>query len=300
MDIYALERLPRRELYAALRQANPQMFELALQYLEAHVRNYRAPSISKTIWKSIRRFELSESQLKRLEDVALSYLHQPMGREFKPMCLTMAQIATEEFWSEVKQSLESDDLRVQINAYCLYPYSEGVHIGERQRIELKSIKRQLRANAIRRGRAPWAPYLSGEGLLDLLYEPDNWEEGHVVELDKPRQVEIYGPDWRINQELLKLDYAAMRPATMLPKLQQVLQTGDLIKYGYKSWFYAIYIMGRLQDERAVPILIEFLLKIDHKFDGPFKLHLKQRALAVLERLDTVEAKQAIVAYRQNK
>lgn len=135
-----LRELSPKELRHALRRADPALFEEVLQYLEADSIHFGSGYDKEVFWRYIRRYDLKEQHIKRLCAAALKYLERPMSREFQRMCLAMVYLGTTEFWEHVKAATESDNPRVQVNAYCLLPYADGVEAGERNRLELKSLK----------------------------------------------------------------------------------------------------------------------------------------------------------------
>lgn len=137
-----LRELSRKELRHALTRADPALFEEVLQYLEADSLHFGSGYDKELFWRYIRRYDLKEQHIKRLCAVALKYLERPMSREFQRMCLAMAYLGMTEFWEQVQAAAESDNPRVQVNAYCLLPYANGVEAGERNRLELKSLKQK--------------------------------------------------------------------------------------------------------------------------------------------------------------
>lgn len=135
-----LRELSPKELRHALTRADPALLEEVLQYLEADSFHFGSGYDKELFWRYIRRYDLKEQHIKRLCAAALKYLERPMSREFQRMCLAMAYLGTTEFWEQVKAATESDNPCVQVNAYCLLPYAGGVEAGERNRLELKSLK----------------------------------------------------------------------------------------------------------------------------------------------------------------
>lgn len=289
---YEIERIKRRDIRASMKRADPTMLETALEYLEVHSRNWGSGYIREIIWQFIRRYDLTSAQVKRLEHVALIYLERPMSREFKYMCLTMAHLATPEFWHKVEDLLDADNPQIQVNAYCLYPYSQSVYIGEKQRLELRHLKSEMMRPW--RRKHPRNSGISQEDLLNILFESENWIDSHVVELEEPSRVQISSSNPQNDKEFLKLDYSKLRSEVVLPKLNKVLQTGDMNVYTFEAWFYALHVLGQLKDIRAVPIIINFLTeKTDYKYLAVTKGILEKKALAILEQLGTPEAQKAI-------
>ena len=130
----------RKELRHALRRADPAVFQNAMRYLEDDPYRFGSGYIKQLIWENIRRYELSQSDVERLRRAALKYLHRPMSREFKPMCIAMAYLGDVSFWQQVQVATETDDPRAQVNGNCLLAYEQGVMAGERERMALRCAK----------------------------------------------------------------------------------------------------------------------------------------------------------------
>jgi hypothetical protein len=287
---YGFEQLRRRELRAALKRTDPTLLEPVLQYLKDDPRTFGSGYVKEIIWKYINRYDLQSDHVRRLEEAALKYLFRPMSREFKLMCQTMARIASQSFWQKVEEQLDSDNPWGQINAYCLFPYSEGITAGEKRRLELNSIRRSF-------WRYERLEYVTPEELLAKLREKENWIDGVVVEHASPRKAQIIGHVF--DEEFQRLDYTAMKSDVVLPKLREVLQTGTLNTWTYGTWSYALHLLARLNDINAVPILIEFLEnKVDYKLRDPENIGLGSNALRMLERFGTPEALEAVAKRRQ--
>lgn len=130
----------RKELRHAIKRAEPSIFEDILHFLEDDPMTFGSGYAKELMWQYIRRHALNESDIRRLERAALNYLERPMEREFRRMCQTMSIIATPFFWQEVEKRLESENPVTQLNAYCLFPYSKGVDVGEQQYHIFREIK----------------------------------------------------------------------------------------------------------------------------------------------------------------
>ncbi|MEL6524817.1 MAG: hypothetical protein AAFQ07_03810 [Chloroflexota bacterium] len=151
MKSYFVEQHSRRDLRRAIKRADPKFFEPALTYLEDDPYTFGSGYRKVDIWRYIRRYDLKKKHIRRLEQAALPYLERPMEREFKPMCQTMCRIATDTFWEKVEKRLHSDVPQVQINAYCLNAYADGITAGEKRRLWLQDVKRQLYFRRLQRG-----------------------------------------------------------------------------------------------------------------------------------------------------
>ena len=143
-DNRTLDNYSRKGLRQALRRADPELFEIALRFLEEDPYTFGTGYCKEMIWKYIKRYELQPSHLKRLERVALNYLEYPMSREYKYMCQTMSRLGSPGFWQAVQAHMDSDKSVVALNAYCLFPYSKGIYAGEKRRLYLKRLTTHMR------------------------------------------------------------------------------------------------------------------------------------------------------------
>ncbi len=285
---YIVYNYGRREFRHALKQANPVIFEDSLHFLEDHPRTFGSGYRRELIWRYIRRYDLGAESIARLENAALSYLERPMSREFKFMCQTMARIATPEFWDKVEAKLNSDNPRIQVNAYCLFAYSKGIYAGEKQRLELKVF---VRRNKFR-------PYdlFSVDELLTLMSEPENWLGRRITHKaanasDLPI---IYYYDPTRDMSFATLDMHLCRVEVLLPKLKQILSMLLRESSTDTTWLYIIYLFQQLDNPAVVPILIDFLRdKVDYKYEGVTKGLLQRAALKVLRYYSTPEATEAV-------
>ena len=278
----------RRDLRQAVKKAEPSIFDDLIRYLDDDPRSFGAGYIKEIIWKYIKRYDLSSSDITRLESAAMKYLHRPMSREFKLMCQTMARIATDGFWNNVKSELDSGHYPEQINAYCLYPYSEGVDKGEKHRLALKKAKYLLSLPYLG---SPYHDAYNVDDLLAFVTATENWPEGVVVYKEPdPADLPIlyYNPERDL--DIACLNVAAGHKKRILEMLDKVLSKSMMNVFTYSAWLYAVYLLHQINDEGAVPILIRFLHdKIDYKFDGPRKGMLESVSLKVLRHYGTPEA-----------
>ena len=144
MMVKAISEYRIRELKQLVKHADPTLLENLIRFLQIDSIGYRTGYSKEIVWRYVRRYPLSDVHIQRLEEAAFTHLARPMTSEFKFMCQTMSHIATEAFWKRVEGVLQADNPIMQINGYCLYAYSKGIYAGEKQRLELKKIKRELR------------------------------------------------------------------------------------------------------------------------------------------------------------
>src|SRR5262249_2719000 len=118
---------------------------------------------------------------------------------------------------------------------------------------------------------------------------------------KPLQEEdlpivYYNPAY--DREIATLDWDFCIPDILLPKLETVLNIGWLSQL-LTTWLYIVYILRKLNDKRAVPILIRFLEdKVDWKYESIKKSIITRAVLDTLKELGTPEAVEAYVRYPQ--
>lgn len=289
---YIIEDYRRRDLRHALKQADPAIFEDSLHFLEDHPRIMASGYAREIIWRFVKRYDLSAESIERLEKVALGYLERPMSREFRFMCQTMARIATQEFWDKVEAKLNSDNPRIQVNAYCLFAYSRGIYAGEKQRLALKGYKWRLRPREFY--------YLPDDDFLALVLEAENWPNGIVVRREVNNSdlpIVYYNP--RNDMEFASLDMSACRTEIMFPKLTQILTLGRMGSLTTTNRLYTIYLLQQMNQSSVVPILIDFLRnKVDYKYEGVTKHILQGAALKVLKYYSTPEALNVIEQHRE--
>jgi hypothetical protein len=290
---YCFSGIRRRELRQAVKKAEPSIFDDLIRYLEDDLKTFGSGYVKEIIWKYITRYDLTSDDIARLERAALKYLQRPMSREFKLMCQTMARIATDEFWNSVKSELDSANPRVQLNASCLYPYSEGVNKGEQHRLEQKYTKHHYDRNS---WVSPYHDAYKVDDLLAFVKDPANWPDGVVVYKEpNPADLPILH-SWREHDgEVASLDIAAGHKKQILEVLDKVLSNSVMNVFTDSAWLYAIYLLQQIDDEGAVPILTKFLHdKLDYKVDGPRKGMLECVSLKVLRHYGTPKA-MAVVA-----
>lgn len=291
--MYSFYRMSRKELRHAIKRAEPAIFEDALRFLEDDLRTFGSGYIKELFWKYIKRYDLTPEHITRLENAAIQYLYRPMSREYKYMCQTMSRIATNDFWDKIRTYLDSDIPRVQVNAFCLNAYADGLIHGERMRLELDDIKIRLRRPGL-------PPYHTIDELLELLHHEENWINGKVIHKDLVNgDLPIYQDYWKQDIVFAQLDVSSGIKHKILAILDNVLTTGVMNVFNDQAWVYSIYLLQQIDDEAAVGILAKFLKdKIDYKFDGPRKSHLEMLALKVLRHYGTVEAMEVVALHKQ--
>ncbi len=281
----------RTNLRKALIRADSSLQEAIIRFLEEDPKTFSSGYAKEIIWKYIKRYPLTINDVTRLEQAALEYLKRPMSREFKLMSQTMARIASRDFWTAVKAELNSDTPWTQINAYCLFAYSEGIQSGESLRLELNRIKITYY----------WTPrelphdVFSVDDLLEKVKLAENWPGGQIVyQAANPIHLPILYYYSARDLEFAKLAVKEGNKGRILEKLKLILGKGTMNIFTVGAWVYAIYLLNQIDDEGAVPILIRFLEdKIDYKFGGPTKSLLESTSLKVLRKYYTVEAQQAL-------
>lgn len=285
----------RHELRHALKKAEPSIFEDVLQFLVDDSREFGSGYLKEMIWRYITRYPLKPKDIERLEFAALKYLERPMTPEFKRMCFAMARIATPAFWEIVKSKLDTENPRVKVNAACLYPYSNGLNSGEKNRQEWKSILLRWWVEELRRQN-----YYTVEQLIEILRDTVHWVNGRVVfkspdENDLPITY-IYE---KKDLEIASFDWQFCVPELVLPKLQVVLSKGSLNYRTLDTWLYTIYVLRQLNDARSIPILAHFLEeKIDWRYPSHKKHQLVDAVIKTLKHLGTIEAMQVVAHYEK--
>ncbi|MBI5931400.1 MAG: hypothetical protein HY862_18980 [Chloroflexi bacterium] len=208
----------------------------------------------------------------------------------------MARIANEQFWVKVKALLDSDTPITQINAFCLYAYSEGVLAGERQRLKLKKEKLPYRIQI-------WSEFWSSsfpdeEILYRIILNREHWYDGRPIykpafdESDLPI-IHYHRKYMPLEIKLATLDISQCRKQEMINSLSKILDMGW---HGPSSevWIYITYLFDRINHPEAVNILADFLEKqIDWKYESPTKWNIYRAALNVFYHYQTPKAMQAI-------
>ncbi|MEZ4670735.1 MAG: hypothetical protein R3E39_22760 [Anaerolineae bacterium] len=291
----SFEGYSRKELRHALKHADRSILERVLQFLEVDPRTFASGYAKEMMWRYIRRYELDTSHIQRLEHAALNYLERPMRPEYKRMCQTMAHIGTLAFWREVQRHLMSDNPVKQVNAYCLYPYSVGVEAGEKRRLELKTVQREIRMQ--QRELERYGPYFYGKHVLNAVMNPSLWKDNQVV-YHKPAQADapiFLRGGW---EELLELDFSQCDPIKVIDVLNPILVTG---KYGdvsaVSAWVYIFYVFGRLRSSEVLPAIQNFYdSRIAHQFESSGKWLTVQAIRRALQDIGTPEAIEALKKY----
>jgi hypothetical protein len=168
-------------------------------------------------------------------------------------------------------------------------------VGERKRLELmRNLDEWTRQWRQKHKYAFTEWYLPTEEHLKFLYEEENWQHGKVKR--KPLQEEdlpivYYNPTY--DREVATLDWNFCISDMLLPKLETVLNIGWLSQ-SLTTWLYIVYILRKLNDKRAVPILIHFLEeKVDWKFETIKKSIIMWAVNNALKELGTPEAIKAV-------
>lgn len=99
-------------------------------------------------WRRLRVVQLNGSQLRRLQEIALRYLHKRMNREFWCMCRFICGNADDAFRSRVRRVAESKDVLVRKRASLLQAYLQSEVAGE-------AVRREFRYECLRRKKYVW-------------------------------------------------------------------------------------------------------------------------------------------------
>ncbi len=290
MNAYRFSEFRLGELRRAVKRADLVIFEDLIRFLQDDPIAFGTGYTKEVIWKYIGRYDLSKDHIQRLEEAAFTYLARPMTPEFKFMCLTMSHIATEAFWKRVEAVLRVDNPIIQINAYCLYAYSTGIHAGEKQRLQMKKVKFQLFV----RYHAYYSVY-SVEELLALIKAPENWPEG-VICYRQPHPTDIPVLNYHLNdvESFTSLDVSKSNKEVVLKNLNAVLFAGVLHPEIVNTWNYAIYLLEQLDYPEAVGSLIDFMdQKLDFARNTYYRKLLAQMVQRALKYYGTAEAFVAI-------
>ncbi len=293
----SFEGFRRNELRQALKHADPAIFERVLQFLEDDPRTFGSGYAKVMMWRYIRRYDLDESHIRQLERAALKYLNRPMRPEFKRMCQTMSHIGTEPFWQEVEKFLASDNSIEQVNAYCLQHYSKGLVAGERKRLELILLKREITRSESRRNNPNYGPSFYGHHVFNAVIEPSSWNDNQV------RYREPNPDDYPIirnitHRELLTLDFSRCDPNKIIDSLNPILEKGT---FGYRDsvvgWVHVFYVVGEIGSNQIIPIIENFYAtKIAHQFESAKHWLTTQAVYRALRRIGTPEALEASKKY----
>ena len=288
--VKAISLYRRGELRQAIKRTDPTLLENFIQFLENDPIEFGSGYKKEIVWRYIRRYPLNGEQIHRLEQAAFRCLARPMAREFKFMYQTMSHIATEAFWKRIEGVLQVVNPIMQINAYCLYAYSKGIYAGEKQRLELKKVKRDLRWMYLKSNQ-----HYKVDDLLSLLREPENWPNGEVIYREPKREdlpILEYQP--ARDQEFASLNVSMGNKDFVLRQLNVVLSMGILTHITSDTWTYAIYLLEQLNDPKVVGLLIDFMnQKLDFAINYHDKKMVAQMVLRVLNYYGTPEALEAI-------
>jgi hypothetical protein len=269
----------RRDICHALKRADPALLTFGAGY------------IREMIWKYIVRYPLTDVHLNLLEQVALSYLEQPLFREFAPMCRAMTRLARPAFWETVKTKLDDPNPQVRLNARCLFPYAEGIYAGERSKIASQKARREKFRQMRPRELAV------KEELLSIVQDPTNWKDGQLV----ATTIDIYDLPiasyyWEYDHLFAALDWSETIPEQLLPKLTYILNIARFEFVGVI--LYILYIMRKVDNPTVVPVIIRFLeQRVDYKIDSHKRNSVLREAFNALRHYGTPEALAAIEARR---
>lgn len=95
------------ERWLALMAGDSSEIEVAIDFLEADPWHFRSGYQKEAIWDRLKKSELASRDLRRLEQVALSYLPRRAYRHFWYMARFVRLRAGENFWSAVERQSES-------------------------------------------------------------------------------------------------------------------------------------------------------------------------------------------------
>ncbi|MEL7436144.1 MAG: hypothetical protein AAFN11_19530, partial [Chloroflexota bacterium] len=265
MKSYFVEQHSRRDLRRAIKRADPKFFEPALIYLEDDPYTFGSGYRKVDIWRYIRRYDLQDADIQRLEQAALQYLARPMSREFKHMCQTMCRIATDDFWAIIEEKRDSDVPRVQVNAYCLHAYADGMMAGEKRRLWLRRMKLDMH----RRSRKRLSPVFSNAWLngikqsdvLKILLNSENWYEGiisfaeHPIHVDHRRKRELL-----FKRQLAAFDFSNLKTEQVITSLIPLLRAGPRTNLTFYGWRAVLFVFQKMNTPKTIPIL-------DYFFEG---------------------------------
>ena len=116
--------------------------ETMIEFLEEDPYRFRSGYAKEHIWRVLKRARLSESQKRRLRQVAFAYLNKPMSREFWYMCRFIRTIADESFQRDVEQLARSRAAGVRERAGHLLAYLESPDKGAAARNEFRRAVRE--------------------------------------------------------------------------------------------------------------------------------------------------------------
>jgi hypothetical protein len=124
------------EAIEEVRASVPAAVERALQFLAEDPNFHGSGYLKEAIWRRFMHVDAAPRQLRRLEDVALSYLERRMTREFWYMARTMAERASPAFWDDVRKASQVTDRAKKRRPVALLAYERGTAAGEAMREEV--------------------------------------------------------------------------------------------------------------------------------------------------------------------
>lgn len=139
-ELYQLLALPinNRTYY----KNHPEGIQLALDFLEVDPMYMYSGHTKELFWRFSKQWVLTSVQLEQLERAALSYLYQPIRRDFWSMGAAMAVLASDNFWQTVEKLLKDDHKLVAFRAKYLWQYRLGADKGGMLRHEFYQLLRK--------------------------------------------------------------------------------------------------------------------------------------------------------------
>ena len=132
--------------------------DVVIGFLEKDDYRRRTGYAKEYAWHLLKGIELTASQRRRLQEIALRYLHKRMRREFWYMCRCSHGIADDQFRSQVMILTKSKDVLVRKRASLLQAYFVSLEAGEASHREfhfecLESKRYTRRPLSLREGRS---------------------------------------------------------------------------------------------------------------------------------------------------
>lgn len=132
--------MPRTEIRIGFRDArrSGRAVDVVIAFLERDDYRRRTGYAKEYAWHLLKGIELTRSQRRRLQEVALRYLHRRMRREFWYMCRFIHRIADVSFRSQVAMLTQSKDALLRKRASLLQAYLVSPDAGEVSHKEFNS------------------------------------------------------------------------------------------------------------------------------------------------------------------
>ncbi|MEO8608421.1 MAG: hypothetical protein ABI690_11085 [Chloroflexota bacterium] len=294
----SFEGYSRKELRNALKRADLSIFEQVMQFLEDDPKTFGSGYAKSMMWRHIRRYDLDESHVQRLESTAIKYLERPMRPEYKRMCQTMAFLGTPLFWEEVEKQLENPNPISQLNAYCLYQYSKGLQAGEHKRLEMNLIKREIKRREWKSKNPRYGPFFYGKHVLQVVMNDSMWNDNQII-YRAPNAKDLPLIRHGGYAELASLDYSQCKADEVIKALKVILTDGSYYDVStISAWVLIFYIFGELGNNEVIPVIEDFYdSRIANQFESAKKWLTTKAIYRALKRLGTQEALQAYTRYR---